>query len=81
MKLPALSVALLFVSGFATLEAGADRARKFPARHPVVTAVGAAVVVGGAVALSRHHSAGESGCLGYYESRGASLTAAEHDCR
>jgi len=44
------------LSGCATLENGADHVRDFAVRHPVVTAVGTAVVIGGVVyALDHHH--------------------------
>lgn len=43
-------------TGCATIENGADHVRDFAVRHPVVTAVGTAVVVGGVVyALDHHH--------------------------
>jgi hypothetical protein len=45
------------LTGCASLENAADHAHDFAARHPVVAAVGVAVVVGGAIAASEagHH--------------------------
>ena len=47
---------VLSLSGCATLETGADHVRDFAHKHPVVTGVATAVVIGGAVvALDHHH--------------------------
>jgi hypothetical protein len=46
---------VLGLTGCATIENGADHVRDFAVRHPVVTAVGTAVVIGGAVAALDHH--------------------------
>lgn len=54
-RLTSLALALLTLSGCATLETGADHVRDFAGRHPVVTAVGTAVVVGGVVYALDHH--------------------------
>lgn len=55
-RLSSLALVLLMFAGCATLENAADHTRDFASRHPVVTAVGTAVVVGGVVyALDHHH--------------------------
>lgn len=50
-------LSLLALAGCAPLERAADHTRDFANRYPVVTAVGVAVVVGGAVAAieAGHH--------------------------
>jgi hypothetical protein len=51
-----MSAALvLTLSGCATFEDAADRARTFATQHPVVTGVATAVVVGGVVYALDHH--------------------------
>ena len=54
-----IAFSFLTIAGCSTLETAADHTRDFSARHPVITAVGAAIVVGGAVAAieaGHHHS-------------------------
>lgn len=52
---------ILTLTGCASLENAADHAHDFAVRHPIATAIGTAVVVGGAVAAieaghhHRHH--------------------------
>lgn len=70
----------------ATLETGADHVRDFAVRHPIVTAVGAALIVGGVAASLDHHAhqhqPATDSCVAYYESRqGASPAQASIDCR
>jgi len=54
-RLASLALALS-LAGCATLENAADHTRDFAERHPIVTGVATAVVVGGVVyALDHHH--------------------------
>lgn len=47
--------AVLALSGCATVETAADRARDFAIQHPIVTAVGATIIIGGIVVAVDHH--------------------------